>query len=517
MTYATHRPKGISGRGDSHLPRIVQDLRRKLAQVQRDFAYDTLRIDDDELGELAGVLVDFAEDLHNDIGLWAAYERYNVDIFGAPLPLTSPNGGDTGVRGVHPDGFRHLLWILYPAFIEGLALSPTHKDLSAVADTASAFLRDRFKSVPRDSGVQAFLRAPNEFGWDVKRKLIWLGTHSYMFRAFFANYVDEQDTDAGDIGHTDDFICQECTQWSGLGAIDILAGVLDISDDDRRDVRSWYERHAAFYKLLSVNNETLEALNVISDQPYRVRINMPRHPFEPGQIVFGSLVPWRGEWYWSGAQKLWGDASDVNVDGLRQTMKRQNSQIICRYWKEYEALVRQRAAELHGAMLAHYGKDLVVYPDGLAMAADWQRELGRQWESKDPQKVREAIQKHGLKDGRPEMPIPKDLLEHKNGLGVFINPDEGKEIMRDFTTVVAGLERKGEGLTEEEEYCLRGFFAADAISPRFVRRVLDEYGSESVKAAFLLRGEQPGYWLDYLLRSHKGPFYRKRYPCVSVI
>ena len=78
--------------------------------------------------------------------------------------------------------------------------------------------------------------------------------------------------------------------------------------------------------------------------------------------------------------------------------------------------------------------------------------------SKDKQKVQEAIKKYGLKDGRPEMPIPKDLLEHKNGLGVFINPDEGKEIMQDFTSVVAGLKRKGEGLTEEEEYCLRGFF-----------------------------------------------------------
>lgn len=113
--------------------------------------------------------------------------------------------------------------------------------------------------------------------------------------------------------------------------------------------------------------------------------------------------------------------------------------------------------------------------------------------------------------------MPTDLLEHKNGLGVFINPDEGKEIMQDLTSIIAGLKRKGAALTEDEQYCLRGFFEADAISPRFVRRVLDEYGSESVKAAFLLRGDQPSYWLDYLLRSHKGQFYRKSYPSLSVI
>jgi hypothetical protein len=27
----------------------------------------------------------------------------------------------------------------------------------------------------------------------------------------------------------------------------------------------------------------------------------------------------------------------------------------------------------------------------------------------------------------------------------------------------------------------------------------------------------PGYWLDYLFRSRKGQFYRKRYPTLSVV
>ena len=64
----------------------------------------------------------------------------------------------------------------------------------------------------------------------MKRKLVWLGTHSFMFRTMFARYMEEQAAGRSDIAHTDDFVCQECTRWSGLGAIDILAGVLDISD-----------------------------------------------------------------------------------------------------------------------------------------------------------------------------------------------------------------------------------------------------------------------------------------------
>jgi hypothetical protein len=44
----------------------------------------------------------------------------------------------------------------------------------------------------------------------------------------------------------------------------------------------------------------------------------------------------------------------------------------------------------------------------------------------------------------------------------------------------------------------------------------EEYGNESVKEAFVLRGELPGYWLDWLLRSRKGHYYRKCYPSLSL-
>ncbi len=352
----------------------------------------------------------------------------------------------------------------------------------------------------------------------MKRKLVWLGTHSFMFRTMFTRYMEEQPPGGSDIPHIDDFVCQECTRWSGLGAIDILAGVLDIPEDDRKDLRSWYERHAAFYRLVSVSSEALQAVNLINDQPYRIRIDMRRHPFKRGQVVFGSLVPWRGEWYWSGEQRLVGDASKVDADDLKKKMKRQSSAIVCRYSKEYETQVRGMMAEMHEKTLAyHGGKDLAVYPDGLAMAADWQKELRWHWEQKPKQEVEDAVKRHGLKTGRPEIKLPPDLLEEKDGLGVFLNPDEGKEIMSGFTTLLAGLKKKGEGLTEEEQEVIRGFIESPAVSPRFVRRVLEEYGDESAKAAFLLRGDLPGYWLDYLLRSRKGNYYRKCYPSLSVV
>jgi hypothetical protein len=127
------------------------------------------------------------------------------------------------------------------------------------------------------------------------------------------------------------------------------------------------------------------------------------------------------------------------------------------------------------------------------------------------------VREHGLKKGRPTMDLPKDLLEHKDGLGVFLNPEEGKEIMTYFTTLTAGLKKKGTGLTDDELGVIGGFFSPDSLSPRFVKRVLAEYGDESVRTAFHIKGDAPAYWLEYLLRRQKGCFYRNRYPSLSMV
>ena len=86
--------------------------------------------------------------------------------------------------------------------------------------------------------MKTFLTTPNTYGWEVKRKLVWMGQHSYLFRLPCAHYVRDHGGTA-DIPTLDDFLCQETTHWSGLGVIDILAATLDITDSQRRDLRSW--------------------------------------------------------------------------------------------------------------------------------------------------------------------------------------------------------------------------------------------------------------------------------------
>ncbi|MGC8644556.1 MAG: hypothetical protein ACP5XB_32225, partial [Isosphaeraceae bacterium] len=82
---------------------------------------------------------------------------------------------------------------------------------------------------------------------------------------------------------------------------------------------------------------------------------------------------------------------------------------------------------------------------------------------------------------------------------------------------LSGLKKRGRKLTEDEEEAIRGWVMSQSLSPRFVRRVAEEYGSESIAVAFVLERQKEGYVLEYLLRRYKGRYYRPRYPILTIV
>ena len=303
MSTLRFRPKSCEGSLEQSLPKVQNAIVKALAQSQKSLTHDTLKLARPHLKTLAAILVEFAEDLHCGIGIWRSLERYHREFFGTPLPLIPEAEADRPPEEISPPRVRHLLWVLYPQMIPDLIIAPEHVDLLRVADVVAGSLREQFADLPRDSGIRQFLGTPDDYGWEVKRKLIWLGTRSYLFRVFFERYVEEQEAKPSEIAVIDDFLCQQCTEWSGLGALEILASVLDLPPERRTDLLSWSERHNAMYKVLSGTKERIEVLNVINDRKYRVRMNLDRNPFPRGSFVHGSLVPWGGEWYWSGNRR----------------------------------------------------------------------------------------------------------------------------------------------------------------------------------------------------------------------
>jgi hypothetical protein len=88
----SHRPPGYTGKKEHYLIGVAEDLEHAITRAYGSLAYKTIRLTDSNLEELSRVLVEFAEDLHNDIGIWEGFEKYNIEFFGTPLPLVlQPN------------------------------------------------------------------------------------------------------------------------------------------------------------------------------------------------------------------------------------------------------------------------------------------------------------------------------------------------------------------------------------------------------------------------------------------
>jgi Protein of unknown function (DUF3843) len=391
MDFRTYRPQRGFGRSERSLAKIAEELTRFLTKAQRSLTYDTLHLSSRQRETLASLLVECAEDLAHDIGIWRSLEAYNRDFFGTPLPCVLQPDEAMDADPLNPKRIQFLLWTLYAELEPGLILAPNHQDLARLALWIAEFLSARLARLRYDSAVQTFLTTPHMYGWDVKRKLVWMGQHSYLFRLPCAHYVRDHGGTA-DIPTLDDFLCQETTHWSGLGVIDILAAILDITDDQRRDLRRWYERHMAYFRVVSLREPSMDVLNLLNEQPYTIHVGTIGDTFQVDDVVFGSLVPWDGVWYWSGVQQKYAHVTD--------------------------------------------------------------------------------------------------------------------EVMQQI---------KGRDVSEEESDMIRQFLYADAISPQFVRKLIQDYGDASIATAFLVPQECDTYYVEYLLRRYKGHFYRKRYPSLTIV
>jgi hypothetical protein len=258
-------------------------------------------------------------------------------------------------------------------------------------------------------------------------------------------------------------------------------------------------------------------VNIINDRLYTVRISAGKNPFEAGMIVLGSLVPWNGEWYWSGTQHTSGNLPEEALQELKDTFSRKSPEIAYRYHAELAEKAKQANELQYHEFMKYHGNDLVIYANGLSMAADRQKQIHLQWESKPREPIDRVIGKHKLNGPRPDMPFPGDLIESENGVGVYYNADEGTEIMTGFNSIISGLKKRGKNLNEEEERGIRSFIWSDLVSPKFAMRLTKEYGSESIEAAFLIRGGHNESHISYLLRRYKGAYYRKRYPRIALV
>lgn len=232
-------------------------------------------------------------------------------------------------------------------------------------------------------------------------------------------------------------------------------------------------------------------MNEINGQVDHVHMGFdPRlRPFLPGMHVLRSLVPWRGDWYWSGFQRIL-SLSPVELAETRRNF-RQNGNVSYRYCRDLEEKAREYEAQQHAAFLEYYGKDLVEFPDRAAAAASESQRLNLQ----------------GLMEG---------LADSEDEVAVFYHAGEGIEAFTAFGTLRTALKWQDGILLDEERDALQAFLEEDTISPAFVHRVVAWTGSAGIEALYFLP-EDSRKGIEYLLRRFKGSHYRKRYPSLRLL
>ena len=151
------------------------------------------------------------------------------------------------------------------------------------------------------------------------------------------------------------------------------------------------------------------------------------------------------------------------------------------------------------------------------MAEDVQKFHQYQFASVPKAEVEAFLKRHHLAAPAPQVDWSPELLACEDGIGVYFNPEEGQEMMMSFDEVRSGFQKQGRDVTADEAEMIRQFLYADAISPQFVRKLVQDYGDASIAAAFLIPQDCGKYYLEYLFRRYKGHFYRKRYPSLTIV
>ena len=207
----------------------------------------------------------------------------------------------------------------------------------------------------------------------------------------------------------------------------------------------------------------------------------------------------------------------ANLQHITQDFYQKAPQIVYRYCEQLAEKARAVTHRDYQEFVDYYGTDFVVYPDGYTMAAAMQKFYEKRFASAPKDVVEAFVKKHHLAKPSPKASYPPELLESTNGIGVYFYPDEGIEIMKECDAVISGFKKKGRDCTDEEWESIKGVMQSQALSPQFMRKLMQDYGDESIASTFFIRDTTAKVYVEYLLRRYKGHFYRKRYPTLVLV
>lgn len=484
---------------------------------QKKFVDQTLVLNSDDAMNLVWRIAGYLEDVVNQIGIFKAVTAKNQEIFGTPIPLFVRDTEHFSPDIVNKQATAYLVWDFFTETREDLIFSPTHDDLQTIAGEIYGYIKKQVKNVPRSSKLKNFITLTGKKdGGFIKRRLIWLGLDSYLFRFAAINYMTGEEKR---ISTVEDFLMQMNTKLSGFTPLDIFVRMVDLEQESKEELQKWEEPYIALYYVEDETREYWTVKNMVNKEDYRVwkdyGTSETADPIKKGIFCLGGIVPWQKEWRWSGEQAILHSLDSDKITEIINILKINSPHMIYRYCKKLRKKACEQAKAEYEFFISHFKTNLITFNSGFTMRECLKKYYQAFNKLKLEKMSEEEKKKYNLKDGIPPMDWPEFLLESAD-TATFYVAGKGMDFLTGFQGFLKALDKKGLNLTEDDQEAIYGYVTDTVIPYQLFHHLKKDYSFESVKCAFLIEEWNEKVDLEFLLRCYKGKQYKKKSPNITL-
>jgi hypothetical protein len=497
---------------------LIEAIADLYLKRQKKFEHQTLKLKSDEAMELAWRIAGYLEDVVNQIGIFKALTTKNREIFGTPIPLFVKDPEHFSPDNISKQAVTYLVWDCLTEVREDLILSPTHIDLQTIAGEIYGYLKKRVKNTPPSSKVKDFVTlSGNKDGGFIKKRLVWLGMASYLFRFSASNYLADKEKNVSTV---EDFLMQKTTKLSGFTPLDIFVEMADLDEESKKELQKWEEPYMALYHVEDQTGDYWTVKNLINKKDYKVwrdyGASKTADPIKKGIFCLGGIVPWKKEWRWSGEQVIYTSLAPENISQIIKVLKHEYPKMIYRYCEESRKKAFEYVKDEYDFFISYFKTNPVTFDSGYTMrdqVNQYQQAFNQLKLKKIP---KEEKKKYNLEDGGPQLDFPEPLLESPDTAAFYV-ADKGMSFLTGFQEFLRALGKKGQDLTKDDEEVIYGYVMEPGIPHQLFHHLKNDYSFESVKCAFRVNEWNEERDLEFLLRCCKGQQYKEKFPDIKLV
>lgn len=498
---------------DGFYLRLANTVFEELNAPQRFFRNSLQR---EQLTELAVVLTSWFEDYANEIGLWATFVLKNKDLHGYWLPFFDLSGYDPG--DCNPEDIKYLCWH-YCGKAAQTFIAPDSPGLAEIAEVLIDVFDEALDEAPGTDFYDNFLSFDADvYFFDLKSKLHWMAFQNYLIAPEFRRELEEairelveekqqlleryDDPNKLLYAMQDDYLYKKSSSFLAFSTPDWLAEIARCPDHLRSDIRRLFQRIIGEFVYEGDEGNFYKFRHLYTDRHFRVRQESVTIKGIPtGELVFTTIVSWRGEWWVTGTLAGLGNASDA----LSNRKKDFDPSSVSFYaWpEEQQQALREMCDNMEADHLEFYGARMVFFKSQKDMDAAFK---GQNDYYNTKIKGQQAPQPLGT-TAYHFLLSPKALGNGK-GLALFFEPGEGASISPVAAQIAFLLDLPQLDDKQASPLFFDLFFEC---SPALVRYMLEHFSARNLR--YPVRTEVPlTPHLDFLMRFYNPGAFREKLP-----